>query len=86
MVEIVATQMARDKMERQFADGPRRGPAPPAGEVAAEPRAPVRRTAVRFLRVVADRLEPAPRRVQRPRAPSARLRGSCAASRRCARP
>jgi hypothetical protein len=63
MVEIVTAQMAKDKMERQFADRPRR-PAPPAVEAVAEPRAPVRRTAVRFLRVVADRLEPTPRRVQ----------------------
>jgi hypothetical protein len=65
MVEIViASQMAKDKMERQFAERARR-PAPPVAEVVAAPRAPVRRTAVRFLRVVADRLEPAPRRVQR---------------------
>jgi hypothetical protein len=63
MVEIVTSQMAKDKMERQFADRPRRS-APPAAEEVAEPRAPVRRTAVRVLRVVADRLEPAPRPVQ----------------------
>jgi hypothetical protein len=61
MVELViASQMAKDKMERQFAH-PTRRTAPPPAAVVAEPRAPVRRTAVRLLRVVADRLEPAPR-------------------------
>jgi hypothetical protein len=30
----------------------------------AEPRAPVRRAAVRVLRVIADRLEPAPRALE----------------------
>jgi hypothetical protein len=60
---VIATYIAHDQVKRQFADPPRR-PARPATAVAAEPRAPVRRATVRVLRVVADRLEPAPRCVQ----------------------
>jgi hypothetical protein len=60
----IASLIARDEVQRQFADPPRRAPRV-AVEAVAEPRAPLRRTAVRVLRVVADRLEPAPRRVQR---------------------
>jgi hypothetical protein len=59
----IASRIAYDEMQRQFADPPRRAPRV-APEAVAEPRAPVRRAAVRVLRVVADRLEPAPRCVQ----------------------
>jgi hypothetical protein len=55
----VASRIARDLSEQQFgvaAPRPTRTPV-----AAAEPRAPVRRTAVRTLRRLADRLEPAPR-------------------------
>ena len=63
MIEIViASQFVKDKMERQFAPGPRR-PVREATPVAvvAEPRAPVRRATVRALRVLADRIDPATR-------------------------
>ena len=58
----VASRIARDLTEQQFgAAAPRstRIPAPVAA--VAEPRAPLRRTAVRALRRLADPLEPAPR-------------------------
>jgi len=44
--------VARDRVADQFAG---------RGVTAAAPRGPVRRAAVRALRAVADRLEPAPR-------------------------
>jgi hypothetical protein len=63
MLELaVASRIARDLTEEQFAapaSRPTRTPA--AAPAAAAPRAPVRRTTVRALRRVADRLEPAPR-------------------------
>jgi hypothetical protein len=63
MIDLaVASLIARDLTERQFAAAPprsRRAPAP--DPPVAEPRAPLRRTAVRALRRLADRLEPAPR-------------------------
>jgi hypothetical protein len=49
---IITAIVARDRVADQFA-----GPA----VIAAPPRGPVRRAAVRALRAVADRLEPAPR-------------------------
>jgi hypothetical protein len=49
---IITARLAHDRVAEQFA-----GPAVPA----AAPRIPVRRTAVRALRTVADHLEPAPR-------------------------
>ena len=62
MIDIaIASYFAKDKMERQFA-APQRRPAPPAAApVAPAPRAPVRRATVYALRVLADRIEPAPR-------------------------
>jgi hypothetical protein len=48
---IITATVARDRVADQFA-----GPA----VTAAAPRGPVRRAAVRGLRAVADRLEPAP--------------------------
>jgi hypothetical protein len=58
----VASRIARDLTEQQFgAPAPRPTRTPVAVTAAAEPRAPVRRTAVRTLRRLADRLEPAPR-------------------------
>ena len=57
---FVNARIARDLAARQFADGPRRGARTTEPEVTA-PRAPVRRSAVRVLRGLADRLEPAPR-------------------------
>jgi hypothetical protein len=48
---IITAIVARDRVAEQFA-----GPA----VTAAAPRVPVRRAAVRALRAVADRLEPAP--------------------------
>ena len=57
---LVTARIARDLTARQFANGPRRS-ARAAEPEAAAPRAPVRRGAVRVLRQVADRLEPAPR-------------------------
>jgi hypothetical protein len=66
MIELViASRIAHDEMRRQFAGPPRRAPrATTSAPVVAEPRAPVRRATVRALRVLADRLEPAPRCVQ----------------------
>lgn len=61
MDQVIAALFATDESRRQFADGPRRPARAPAAEAVAEPRAPVRRTTVRMLRVIADRLEPAPR-------------------------
>jgi hypothetical protein len=58
----VASRIARDLTEQQFGAAPARAPRAPAARVTvAEPRAPLRRTAVRALRSLADRLEPAPR-------------------------
>ena len=57
---FVNTRIARDLTARQFADGPRRGVRATEPEASA-PRAPVRRSAVRVLRTLADRLEPAQR-------------------------
>jgi hypothetical protein len=58
----VASRVAADLTEQQFAAGPARQSRATAAPVAvAGPRAPVRRTAVRALRRIADRLEPAPR-------------------------
>jgi hypothetical protein len=56
----VNSRIAHDLSGRQFAAGPRRSA--DAGEPAAvAPRAPVRRSTVRVLRTLADRLEPAQR-------------------------
>jgi hypothetical protein len=52
--------IARDLSARQFAPGSRRS-APIEAAATVAPRAPVRRSAVRILRTLADRLEPAPR-------------------------
>ena len=60
MLDIVHARIARDLTEQQFAAGPRRS-ARAAEPEATTPRAPVRRGTVRFLRRLADRLEPAPR-------------------------
>ena len=62
MIDIaIASHFVKDKMERQFAASPHRRPTPPATTaVAAAPRAPVRRATVYALRVLADRIEPAP--------------------------
>jgi hypothetical protein len=58
----VASLIARDLSEQQFgAVAPRSTRTPAAVTAAAEPRAPLRRTTVRGLRRLADRLEPAPR-------------------------
>jgi hypothetical protein len=57
---FVNARIARDLTARQFANGPRRS-APVADPAATTPRAPVRRSTVRVLRRLADRLEPAPR-------------------------
>jgi hypothetical protein len=58
----VASRIARDLTEQQFGPAPPRSTRTPAAATAvAEPRAPLRRTAVRALRRMADRLEPAPR-------------------------
>ena len=63
MLDIAVTsRIARDLSAQQFAAAaarPQRTPA--AVSAAATPRAPVRRSAVRVLRRLADRLEPAPR-------------------------
>ena len=58
---VVNSRIARDLSARQFAAGARRSAR--AGEEAetVAPRAPVRRSAVRALRTLADRLEPAQR-------------------------
>ena len=50
---IITANVARDRVAEQFA-----GP----GVRAASPARPVRRSGVRALRALADRLEPAPRR------------------------
>jgi hypothetical protein len=61
MLELaVHSRIARDLSAEQFADGPAR-PSPDPVAIATERRAPVRRSAVRALRRLADRLEPAPR-------------------------
>ena len=58
----VAARIARDLTEQQFgAAAPRSSRTPTRVVAVAEPRAPVRRGAVRALRRLADRLEPAPR-------------------------
>ena len=57
---FVNARIARDLTARQFANGPRRSARAVEPE-AATLRAPVRRGAVRVLRRLADRLEPAPR-------------------------
>jgi hypothetical protein len=57
---FVNARIARDLSARQFADGPRRSARAPEPDPT-DPRAPVRRSAVRGLRRLADRLEPAPR-------------------------
>ena len=54
----VTSRIARDLSAQQFAAAP---PTAPTAPVVVEPRAPVRRSAVRFLRTLADRLEPAGR-------------------------
>ena len=54
----VTSRIARDLSAQQFAAAPQSAPTAPA---ATEPRAPVRRSAVRVLRTLADRLEPAGR-------------------------
>ena len=63
MIDLAVTsRIARDLTAQQFvaaASRPTRTPA--AAPAAAAPRAPVRRNAVRVLRRLADRLEPAPR-------------------------
>jgi hypothetical protein len=65
MIELViAAQIAHNEMKRQFADPPRRPARTPAAVAVAERRAPVRRATVRFLRVIADRIEPSPRYVR----------------------
>jgi hypothetical protein len=63
MLDIAVTsRIARDLSAQQFAAAaPRTARTPAAVSAAATPRAPVRRSAVRVLRRVADRLEPAPR-------------------------
>jgi hypothetical protein len=58
----VASRIARDLTEHQFGvAAPRPSRTQAAVTAAAESRAPVRRTTVRALRRLADRLEPAPR-------------------------
>jgi hypothetical protein len=58
----VASRLARDLTEQQFgAAEPRPSRTPAAATAVAAPRAPLRRTTVRALRRLADRLEPAPR-------------------------
>ena len=63
MIDIaVAAIIARDLSEQQFgAAAPRSTCTRAVANAVAEPRAPVRRTTVRALRSLADRLEPAPR-------------------------
>ena len=63
MLDIAVTSLiARDLSAQQFAAAaPRAARTPAAVSAAATPRAPVRRSAVRVLRQLADRLEPAPR-------------------------
>ena len=58
----IASRIARDLTEQQFgAAAPRSTTTQAEVSAAAEPRAPLRRTTVRALRGLADRLEPAPR-------------------------
>jgi hypothetical protein len=57
MLDLIHARIARDITERQFAAGATR----PTQPEAVAPRAPVRRGAVRVLRGLADRLEPARR-------------------------
>jgi hypothetical protein len=58
----VAARIARDLTEEQFrAATPRSSRTPAAVTAVAAPRAPLRRSTVRVLRRLADRLEPAPR-------------------------
>ena len=58
----VASRIARDLSDQQFGPAPPRSTRTPAAVSAvAERRAPVRRTTVRALRSLANRLEPAPR-------------------------
>jgi hypothetical protein len=58
----VASRIARDLTEQQFGAAPSRPVRTPVVATAvATPRAPLRRTTVRALRRLADRLEPAPR-------------------------
>jgi hypothetical protein len=61
---VIAALIANEQVERQFAAPPRQTTRPAVAAAVAEPRAPVRRTTVRVLRVLADRLEPAPRCVR----------------------
>jgi hypothetical protein len=56
MLDLIHARIARDLTERQFAAAPRATEPEPVAV-----RAPVRRGAVRVLRRLADRLEPAPR-------------------------
>jgi hypothetical protein len=59
MIDLAVTsRIARDLSERQFTAAAR---TPAAAPAVVEPRAPVRRNAVRALRTLADRLEPAGR-------------------------
>jgi hypothetical protein len=60
----IAAYFVKDRMERQFAAPPRRPVRAATSAVVAEPRAPVRRATVHVLRVLANRLEPAPRCVR----------------------
>jgi len=57
---VIAALIAKEQVERQFAALPRQTTRPAVAAAVAGPRAPVRRTTVRVLRVLADRLEPAP--------------------------
>ena len=63
MLDIaVAALIIRDISEQQFgAAAPRPSRTPATVSAVAERRAPVRRTTVRALRSLANRLEPAPR-------------------------
>jgi hypothetical protein len=62
MLDIAVTsRIARDLSAQQFAAAAPRPTRTPAAVPAAAPAAPVRRSAVRVLRRLADRLEPAPR-------------------------
>jgi hypothetical protein len=63
MIDLaVAALIARDLSEQQFgAAAPRSTRTRTVATAVAEPRAPLRRTTVRALRRLADRLEPAPR-------------------------
>jgi hypothetical protein len=60
MLDIAVTSLiARDLSARQFtAAAPRPARTPAAAPAVVEPRAPVRRSTVRALRTLADRLEP----------------------------